>query len=160
MEKGQEQGQEKGREKTTRSVLRLQDSYLNQVRRDNTPVVVQLTSGSRLEGRVSGFDSFTVIIEDSGKKYLVYKHAIATVSAAQSKGAKRSAGAAGQDGKRPAGAEGQDGKRPAGAEGQGGKPFNSSLAQLGEKLDAGGGDSAGDEARGKSGEKREEPSGD
>ncbi len=132
-EKSREKGQEKSREKSTRSVLRLQDSYLNQARRDNTPVIVQLISGSRLEGRVSGFDSFTVIIEEGGKKHLVYKHAIATMSSAQAKGA----------------------KRPSSAGGKGGKPFNSSLSQLGDKLAPADGGSPGDEARRKSGEEQE-----
>lgn len=60
--------------------INLQDSFLNQVRKDNVPVVVYLVNGVQLKGAVRGFDNFTVIIENEGKQSLVYKHAISTIS--------------------------------------------------------------------------------
>ncbi len=58
----------------------LQDNFLNQVRKDGTPVTVYLVNGFQLRGMVRGFDNFTVILEHEGKQLLVYKHAISTLS--------------------------------------------------------------------------------
>ncbi len=60
-------------------VVNLQDAFLNQVRKDGTPVTVHLINGFQLRGLVRGFDNFTVILEDEGKQELVYKHAISTI---------------------------------------------------------------------------------
>jgi host factor-I protein len=60
--------------------LNLQDSYLNQVRKEGTPVTFYLMNGFQLKGVVRGFDNFTVILEADGKQMLVYKHAISTVT--------------------------------------------------------------------------------
>ena len=51
----------------SKSQLNLQDSFLNQVRKENIPVVLYLTSGVQLRGHVKGFDAFTVILEGQGK---------------------------------------------------------------------------------------------
>ncbi|MCE5322297.1 RNA chaperone Hfq [bacterium] len=60
--------------------MNLQDTFLNQVRKDNIPVTIYLTSGVQLKGLVRGFDSFTVVLETPGKpSQLVYKHAMASV---------------------------------------------------------------------------------
>ncbi|HCC00709.1 MAG TPA: RNA chaperone Hfq [Ruminococcaceae bacterium] len=59
--------------------LNLQDVFLNQVRKDRTPVTIFLTNGYQFKGVVKGFDNFTVILESDGKQDLVYKHAISTV---------------------------------------------------------------------------------
>jgi host factor-I protein len=60
--------------------MNLQDTFLNQVRKENTPVTIYLVSGVQLKGLVRGFDSFTVILETPGKpSQLVYKHAMASV---------------------------------------------------------------------------------
>lgn len=60
--------------------MNLQDTFLNQVRKDNIPVTIYLVSGVQLKGIVRGFDSFTVILETPGKpSQLVYKHAMASV---------------------------------------------------------------------------------
>lgn len=64
-------------------VLNLQDVFLNQVRKENTGVVIYLTNGYQLRGNVKGFDNFTVIIESFGKQTMVYKHAISTISPLQ-----------------------------------------------------------------------------
>ncbi|MBQ5314653.1 MAG: RNA chaperone Hfq [Oscillospiraceae bacterium] len=57
----------------------LQDVFLNQARKDKTPVTVYLTNGFQFKGLIKGFDGYTVILEGDGKQYLVYKHAISTV---------------------------------------------------------------------------------
>src|SRR6478672_632361 len=65
----------------SKSQLNLQDSFLNQVRKENIPVILYLTSGVQLRGHVKGFDAFTVILEGQGKPpQLVYKHSIVSVA--------------------------------------------------------------------------------
>lgn len=60
--------------------MNLQDLFLNQVRKENTPVTIYLTGGVQLKGMVKGFDSFTIILESQGKPpQLIYKHAVASV---------------------------------------------------------------------------------
>lgn len=61
-------------------VINLQDSFLNQVRKENAAVIIYLVNGFQLRGAVKGFDNFTVIIENDGKQQLVYKHAISTIT--------------------------------------------------------------------------------
>jgi host factor-I protein len=56
----------------------LQDSYLNQLRKDKTPVVVYLTNGVRLRGVIKGFDNFVLVLKETGQQ-LIYKHAISTI---------------------------------------------------------------------------------
>lgn len=63
----------------TKQLINLQDSFLNQVRKDNISVVIYLVNGFQLKGNVRGFDNFTVIIEMDGKQQMVYKHAISTI---------------------------------------------------------------------------------
>lgn len=60
--------------------INLQDSFLNQVRKENVPVTIYLVNGFQLKGHVRGFDNFTVILEQEGKQQMVYKHAISTIS--------------------------------------------------------------------------------
>lgn len=60
--------------------INLQDSFLNQVRKENVPVTIYLVNGFQLKGHVRGFDNFTVILEHEGKQQMVYKHAISTIS--------------------------------------------------------------------------------
>lgn len=60
-------------------VINLQDTFLNQVRKENIGVVIYLVNGFQLKGNVRGFDNFTVILDAAGKQQLVYKHAISTI---------------------------------------------------------------------------------
>ena len=62
-----------------KSPINLQDTFLNQVRKENMPVTIYLVNGFQLKGLVRGFDNFTVVIEFEGKQQMVYKHAISTV---------------------------------------------------------------------------------
>nr|WP_092067831.1 RNA chaperone Hfq [Dendrosporobacter quercicolus]NSL46799.1 RNA chaperone Hfq [Dendrosporobacter quercicolus DSM 1736]SDL64235.1 RNA-binding protein Hfq [Dendrosporobacter quercicolus] len=64
----------------TTKVINLQDSFLNQIRKENVPVIIYLVNGFQLRGAVKGFDNFTVIIENDSKQQLVYKHAISTIT--------------------------------------------------------------------------------
>ena len=56
---------------TTKTPVNLQDTFLNQVRKENVPVTVYLISGVQLKGMIKGFDSFTVVLENEGKQLLV-----------------------------------------------------------------------------------------
>ena len=59
--------------------LNLQDSFLNQVRKENQDVRIVLTSGQEMTGQVRGFDNFTVVLHDKNQQHLIYKHAIAQI---------------------------------------------------------------------------------
>ncbi|MDT3699532.1 MAG: RNA chaperone Hfq [Thermincola sp.] len=64
----------------TKPQLNLQDSFLNQIRKENILVTIYLVNGFQLKGLVRGFDNFTVILEYEGKQQMVYKHAISTIT--------------------------------------------------------------------------------
>jgi host factor-I protein len=57
----------------------LQDSFLNQLRKDKSTVTMFLMNGFQLHGIVKSFDGFTVVLDSDGKQQLIYKHAISTV---------------------------------------------------------------------------------
>ena len=60
-------------------ILNLQDIFLNQARKTGMSVTVFLMNGFQLKGTVTGFDSYTVIVDSDGKQQLIYKHAISTM---------------------------------------------------------------------------------
>lgn len=57
----------------------LQDTFLNYVRKNKTPVTVFLINGVKLQGVITWFDNFCVLLRRDGHSQLVYKHAISTV---------------------------------------------------------------------------------
>lgn len=57
----------------------LQDSFLNSVRRAKTPLTIFLVNGVKLQGVVTWFDNFCVLLRRDGQSQLVYKHAISTI---------------------------------------------------------------------------------
>ena len=57
----------------------LQDSFLNAVRKAKTPLTIFLVNGVKLQGVISWFDNFCVLLRRDGQVQLVYKHAISTV---------------------------------------------------------------------------------
>jgi host factor-I protein len=61
----------------------LQDTFLNSVRRSKTPLTVFLVNGVKLQGVVTWFDNFCVLLRRDGQSQLVYKHAISTIMPAQ-----------------------------------------------------------------------------
>ena len=69
-----------------KGMVNLQDSFLNQVRKDNTEIEMVLLDGTHLTGAVRGFDNFTVVVNAQGNQHLVYKHAVATVCLARGEG--------------------------------------------------------------------------
>ena len=58
----------------------LQDTFLNAVRREKTPVTMFLVNGVKLQGVVTWFDNFCVLLRRDGQSQLVYKHAISTIA--------------------------------------------------------------------------------
>jgi host factor-I protein len=57
----------------------VQDVFLNHVRKQKTPVTVFLVNGVKLQGIITWFDNFSVLLRRDGHTQLVYKHAISTV---------------------------------------------------------------------------------
>ena len=57
----------------------LQDSFLNQLRKDKSNVTMFLMNGFQHHGIIRSFDGFTVILDSEGKQQLIYKHAISTI---------------------------------------------------------------------------------
>ncbi|MAL79657.1 MAG: RNA chaperone Hfq [Sneathiella sp.] len=57
----------------------VQDVFLNKVRKEKMPVTVFLVNGVKLQGSISWFDNFSVLLRRDGHEQLVYKHAISTV---------------------------------------------------------------------------------
>lgn len=57
----------------------LQDAFLNQVRKSKVPVTIFLINGVKLQGMITWFDNFCVLLRRDGQSQLVYKHAISTI---------------------------------------------------------------------------------
>ena len=57
----------------------LQDRFLNQARRDKTPLTLFLINGFQIRGTIVSFDQFAVLLLSEGKQNLIYKHAISTI---------------------------------------------------------------------------------
>ena len=57
----------------------LQDLFLNSLRKTKTPVTMFLVKGVKLQGIVTWFDNFSVLLRRDGQSQLVYKHAISTI---------------------------------------------------------------------------------
>ena len=62
---------------------KLQDAFLNLLRRNKTPVTVFLVKGVKLQGIVTWFDNFSLLLRRDGQSQLVYKHAISTIMPGQ-----------------------------------------------------------------------------
>src|SRR5678815_3744025 len=59
--------------------LSLQDHFLNSVRRAKQPVTIFLVKGVKLQGVVTWFDAFSLLLRREGASQLVYKHSISTI---------------------------------------------------------------------------------
>lgn len=59
--------------------MNLQDTFLAAARKERLPLTVFLMNGFQMRGTVTGYDSFTVVLDCEGKQELVYKHAISTI---------------------------------------------------------------------------------
>jgi host factor-I protein len=61
----------------------LQDTFLNNVRKNKIPLTIFLINGVKLQGIVTWFDNFCVLLRRDGHSQLVYKHAISTIMPGQ-----------------------------------------------------------------------------
>src|ERR1700743_2700885 len=57
----------------------VQDTFLNTVRKDKTPIPIYLVSGVKLTGKIRSFDKYSVLLENNSQEQLIFKHAISTV---------------------------------------------------------------------------------
>src|SRR3546814_16942389 len=64
-------------------VNNLQDMFLNNLRRSKTPVTMFLVKGVKLQGLITWFDNFSVMLRRDGQAPLIYKHAIPTIMPSQ-----------------------------------------------------------------------------
>jgi host factor-I protein len=64
-------------------VNNLQDMFLNGLRRSKIPVTMFLVKGVKLQGIITWFDNFSVLLRRDGQAQLIYKHAISTIMPAQ-----------------------------------------------------------------------------
>ena len=60
------------------NIHRLQDTFLEHLKRKRTPVTIFLSNGVKLQGLIAGFDTFCVLLEHEGTLQIVYKHSITT----------------------------------------------------------------------------------
>lgn len=63
--------------------LSLQDHFLNSVRRAKLPVTIFLVKGVKLQGVITWFDAFSLLLRREGASQLVYKHSISTIMPAE-----------------------------------------------------------------------------
>jgi host factor-I protein len=68
-----------GLQKMAERAQSLQDTFLNHVRKNKTPLTIFLINGVKLQGIVTWFDNFCVLLRRDGHSQLVYKHAISTI---------------------------------------------------------------------------------
>src|SRR4028118_671623 len=64
-------------------VNNLQDIFLNTLRRTKTPITMFLVKGVKLQGIITWFDNFSVLLRREGQAQLIYKHAISTIMPSQ-----------------------------------------------------------------------------
>ena len=58
----------------------IQDTFLNTVRKDKSPITIYLVSGVKLTGKIRSFDKYSVLLENNSQEQLIFKHAISTVA--------------------------------------------------------------------------------
>ena len=63
----------------TKPAQNIQDTFLNTVRKDKSPITIYLVSGVKLTGRIRSFDKYSVLLENNSQEQLIFKHAISTV---------------------------------------------------------------------------------
>jgi host factor-I protein len=82
-ERQQEQLKKQGQEEMASDRQNLQDAFLNHVRKTKVPVTIFLINGVKLQGVITWFDNFCVLLRRDGQSQLVYKHAISTIMPSQ-----------------------------------------------------------------------------
>lgn len=73
----------KGKKQMAADRQNLQDAFLNSVRKSKVPVTIFLINGVKLQGVITWFDNFCVLLRRDGQSQLVYKHAISTIMPSQ-----------------------------------------------------------------------------
>jgi host factor-I protein len=68
----------------TKPAQNIQDSFLNNARKEKAPITIYLLSGVKLTGRIRSFDKYSVVLESNNQEQLIFKHAISTVAVARS----------------------------------------------------------------------------
>ncbi|CAJ1314739.1 RNA chaperone Hfq [Paenibacillus sp. PK4536] len=58
--------------------INIQDTFLNQLRKENIPVTVYLVNGFQIRGTIKAFDNFTIMVDSDGRQQMIYKHAVST----------------------------------------------------------------------------------
>lgn len=58
----------------------LQEIFLTQARKQRMPVTVFLMNGFQMRGTITGFDSFTLVLDTEGRQQVIYKHAVSTIA--------------------------------------------------------------------------------
>src|SRR5688572_32821007 len=81
--------------------LSLQDHFLNSIRKQKIPVTIFLVKGVKLQGIVTWFDPFSLLLRREGNSQLVYKHAISTIMPAHPPADLQTAHGEGGNGKKP-----------------------------------------------------------
>ena len=61
-----------------RDHINIQDQFLNRMRKERITVVIELITGERIEGQITSFDNFSLIVRNENER-LIYKHAISSV---------------------------------------------------------------------------------
>ena len=90
----------------------IQDSFLNNARKEKASISIYLVSGVKLTGRLRSFDKYSVVLETGSQEQLIFKHAISSVVMAR--------GGHGSEGRPAAAAAGSPdriGAAPSGTEG-------------------------------------------
>ncbi|SHJ41075.1 RNA-binding protein Hfq [Hathewaya proteolytica DSM 3090] len=64
----------------TKQINNLQDIFLNNARKSKLTVNIRLLNGFQLKGLVTGFDSYTVVLESNGEQIMIYKHGILSIT--------------------------------------------------------------------------------
>jgi host factor-I protein len=57
----------------------IQDSFLNNARKDKVVLTIYLMSGVKLSGRIKSFDKYSLVLETNNQEQLIFKHAVSTV---------------------------------------------------------------------------------
>lgn len=67
------------------SAQNIQDAFLNTARREKYSIIIQLLHGPTISGRIKSFDKFSVLLDVGGQDFLVFKHAVSTITAERKK---------------------------------------------------------------------------
>ena len=94
----------------------IQDTFLNTVRKDKSPITIYLVSGVKLTGKIRSFDKYSVLLENNAQEQLIFKHAISTVVSGRGpiSGESRVAGSENREHRAPAAPSSQTPGAPSG----------------------------------------------